>query len=232
MDSRLVVIAIGCLFCLLIAPNLVPASSGPIEQDGSCDGFVAIERIASNLLSVTDSTTLLRLKRYSFSDFDPLNKFDELSDRNEFADALTEIRSKLDRCALVGNKTVNDVYVSLFGDPSWSVRALILGVAQRSRSQDVDLTETFIGYAIAALNEGVNPPPPPSTCASRDSLRGADHMPEGNSAWFRLRAMMWVQCRGGEIMTYLPEIGWKTASDVQIREIKTSNPGCCVPAQE
>ena len=190
-----------------------------------CDVTGIVARNANEALDGVDVTVKKQLEKYSFASFDPLYRFD--IDDSLIVNSLTKIREDLDKCEADEDSGVLGVYRSLFRSEDWGQRALVLAMAQQSRHDRLNLVELYVGYLISLLNEGVVPPPPPKSCGAGYGYSPAAYFPSGVKEWFRIRVVSWVECKTGDLIVYMPELGWMKPSQDQIKAIRKSSPSCC-----
>lgn len=211
--------------CSACASQEVTVTFSAPDSGTECDVYDIVGRWANEALESVPLDARKKMEAYSFARYNPLYKFD--IPEKSIESAISSIRSDLDRCHSSQHEEIDDVYRSMFRDERWGPITLILAMVQQVQHKRLNMVEPYIGFLLDLLNSGVVPPHAPQTCGSRLGARSAMYQPNGASEWFRIRILNWVECKDGELLVYLPELGWKQASQEQIDAIRASNPTCC-----
>lgn len=224
------VLLIAWLVATCVLHGRIAVASTPKSDVESCDIYTIVGKVASSSLRLVSAESRKQLEGFYFPKFDPLYK---INIRIDVLDAgVDSVRLWTAACVKESKLRVDSIYNAIFSDKEWGRRTLILAMAQESRHERLNMVDCYIGFLLDVLKEGVVPPPPPRTCKSPPGASAARFVPEGVDDWFRVRYLGWVECADGQILAYLPEIGWRSATKEQIDAIRSSSPSCCRKKQQ
>lgn len=234
-EAKILMFNTICL-CLLLA-NAALCESVEAEASGteitaeSCNVFAVIEANAAITLAKMSVESRDALKKLQFDKSDPVYEF--RSEASVLTSAVAEIRRKIEQCeGIKEDQLVDSIYKSIFVSPEWGKRTLLVALAQKVRSERLHLVEPYTAFLIEVSNEGTVPTAPPESCDAKTGYSTAMFSEDKQNVWFRNRALSWVVCTSGRIMTYLPETGWAEATETQIEAIRKFSPTCCEAAKQ